>query len=90
MNLLLDTHVSLWAIADHPRLPQRARDMILSPKVNVWISAATVWEIAIKRSIGRGAMPISAQEALHYFKEAGYRFLVVDPSETSDGRAAES
>lgn len=78
MNLLLDTHVALWAIADHPRLPPYTRELILSPKVNVWVSAATVWEIAIKRSLARGDMPISAQEALAYFKAAGYRFLPVD------------
>ncbi|TXF09828.1 type II toxin-antitoxin system VapC family toxin [Pelomicrobium methylotrophicum] len=75
---MLDTHVALWAIADHPRLPPDARELILSPKVNVWVSAATVWEIAIKRSLARGDMPISAQEALAYFKAAGYRFLPVD------------
>ena len=37
MNLLLDTHVALWALADSPRLSDRARALIESP-------AATVWE----------------------------------------------
>jgi PIN domain nuclease of toxin-antitoxin system len=48
MNLLLDTHVALWAITDDPRLPCDARDRIQSAKTTVWISAATLWEIAIK------------------------------------------
>ena len=67
MNLLLDTHVALWAITDSPRLPLKARELIDSPKTNVWISTASIWEIAIKYSLGRGDMPISGQDALRYF-----------------------
>lgn len=79
MNLLLDTHVALWAITDSPKLPKKAREMIESPKSSVWISAATVWEIAIKHSLGCGDMPVSSQDALRYFHESGYRFLAVEP-----------
>ncbi|MEW5967634.1 MAG: type II toxin-antitoxin system VapC family toxin [Pseudomonadota bacterium] len=79
MNILLDTHVALWAITDSPRLPKRAREMIESPKSSVWISAATIWEIAIKHSLGRGDMPVSSQDALRYFRESGYRFLPIEP-----------
>ena len=53
--------------------------MIESPKSSVWISAATIWEIAIKYSLGRGDMPVSSQDALRYFRESGYRFLPVEP-----------
>lgn len=79
MNILLDTHVALWAITDSPKLPKRAREMIESPKSSVWISAATVWEIAIKHSLGRGDMPVSSQDVLRYFRESGYRFLPIEP-----------
>jgi PIN domain nuclease of toxin-antitoxin system len=79
LNILLDTHVALWAIADSPKLPKRAREVIESPKTSVWISAATVWEIAIKHSLGRGDMPVSSQDALRYFRESGYRLLPVEP-----------
>lgn len=79
MNILLDTHVALWAITDSPNLPKKARDLIESPRSSVWISAATIWEIAIKHSLGRGEMPVSGQDALHYFRESGYRFLPVEP-----------
>ena len=79
MNLLLDTHVALWAITDSPRLSKKARELIESTRSTVWISAATVWEIAIKHSLGRGDMPVSGQDALHYFQESGYRFLPVEP-----------
>lgn len=79
MNLLLDTHVALWAITDSPKLSKKARELIESPKSTVWISAATVWEIAIKHGLGRGDMPVSSQDALRYFRESGYRFLPVEP-----------
>jgi PIN domain nuclease of toxin-antitoxin system len=79
LNLLLDTHVALWAITGSPKLPKRAREMIESPKSTVWISAVTVWEIAIKHSLGRGDMPVSSQDALRYFRDSGYRFLPIDP-----------
>ncbi len=78
MNLLLDTHVALWAITDSPKLPQKAREQIQSPKTTVWVSAASLWEIAIKHSLGRGDMPVSGTDALRYFQESGYRFLSVD------------
>ena len=79
MNLLLDTHVALWAIADSPRLSARAREWIESPRAVIWVSAATVWEIEIKHSLGRGDMPVSGQEALDYFRQSGYRLLAIAP-----------
>jgi PIN domain nuclease of toxin-antitoxin system len=78
LNLLLDTHVALWAITDSPKLPQKVRELIQSHKTTVWISAATVWEIAIKHSLGRGDMPVSGQDAERYFRESGYRFLAIE------------
>ncbi len=80
MNLLLDTHVALWAIADSPALPAPARALIADPAHEVWVSAASVWEIAIKHSLGRGDMPVSGEDALHYFSEAGYRLLPITPA----------
>lgn len=79
MNLLLDTHVALWAITDNPNLSAQARDLILAPRSAVWVSAVSVWEITIKHGLGRGDMPVSGQNALRYFRQAGYRFLVIEP-----------
>jgi PIN domain nuclease of toxin-antitoxin system len=42
LNILLDTHVALWAITDSPRLTAKARELILSPNSTVWISAASI------------------------------------------------
>jgi PIN domain nuclease of toxin-antitoxin system len=83
LNILLDTHVALWAITDSPRLTARARELILAPSSVVWISAATIWEIAIKHSLGRGDMPVTAEAASGYFRASGYRFLSIEPEHAS-------
>ena len=53
MKVLLDTHVFLWWIMDDPRLSAKAREMIAAPETIVYVSAATVWEIAVKSQIGK-------------------------------------
>jgi len=75
MRLLLDTHIALWALTDDPRLTRQARSLIQAPANTVLVSAVSLWEIAIKRALGRGDMPVSAPEALGYFREAGYELL---------------
>ena len=77
MRLLLDTHVALWAIADSPAMPEEARLLILSAANDVYVSAASIWEIAIKHALGRRSMPVSARDAKEYFEEAGYLLLPV-------------
>jgi len=77
MKILLDTHIALWALTGSPRLPQKARTMILDAGNSIYFSAATVWEIAIKHRLARGNMPISGEEARELFNEAGYLELPV-------------
>jgi len=50
---LLDTHALLWWMNDDPELSQRARDAILEADHTILVSAATLWEIAIKQRKGR-------------------------------------
>ena len=83
MRLLLDTHIALWAVTDDPRLSPKARNMIVDPANDVCVSAASVWEIAIKHTLARGGpndMPISGAEALQYFLEAGYALIEIFPA----------
>lgn len=79
MKLLLDTHIALWAVSDDPRLSPKARELIAAPRNLIWVSAASIWEIAIKHGLGRGDMPVSGAEALEYFRQSGYRMLPVSP-----------
>lgn len=78
MRLLLDTHIAMWAIADHPNLSGKARRLIDDPDNTIVVSTATIWEISIKHTLARGGpndMPISGQEALGYFRDAGFEVL---------------
>ena len=53
MKLLLDSHAFLWWLADAPDLSRSARSAISDPENIVLVSAATIWEIEIKRTLGR-------------------------------------
>ncbi len=64
MKLLLDTHVFLWWDANDPHLPEEYAAAIASPTNEIFVSAATVWEIAIKRSIGKLKFTGSALNAV--------------------------
>jgi PIN domain nuclease of toxin-antitoxin system len=80
VRLLLDTHIALWAILDDERLPRTARELIEDLGNDVLVSAASVWEIAIKHALARGHasdMPISGPAALAYFRSAGYELLAI-------------
>lgn len=63
-SLLLDTHVLLWALADPGRLAPEARAEIESPDSNVFVSAASGWEIAIKRALGKLEAPNDLEDQL--------------------------
>jgi PIN domain nuclease of toxin-antitoxin system len=77
MRLLLDTHVALWALTDNRKLGKKARTLLMEPANEVYFSAATIWEIAIKHALARKDMPVSATEAQKYFVAAGYIELPV-------------
>lgn len=79
MRLLLDTHIALWALADDRRLHADARALIADRDNVVFVSAASLWEIAIKHTLGRSGLPFGAAAAVGYFTQAGYRVLPVKP-----------
>lgn len=57
MNLLLDSHALLWWLADDGRLGADARDAIGAAETEVWVSSVSIWEIAIKRKLGKLLAP---------------------------------
>ena len=64
MRVLLDTHILLWWLADDPLLPSEARALIADASTEVLVSAASVWEITIKRAAGRLEAPDDLLDAL--------------------------
>ena len=53
MKLLLDTHLLLWAAGEPGRLSKEARNLINDPQNELLFSAASLWEVSIKRGLGR-------------------------------------
>lgn len=76
MRLLLDSHILLWWLADDPALPTAAKTAIGDPNSAVFVSAATAWELAIKRALGRLEFPIGQMAAV--LDEAGFTPLGVE------------
>jgi PIN domain nuclease of toxin-antitoxin system len=64
VRLLLDTHVFLWWAMGGDRLDGAARSAIADPEDDVYVSAASVWELSIKANLGKIVMPTSIHEAL--------------------------
>ncbi|MBX7246736.1 MAG: type II toxin-antitoxin system VapC family toxin [Candidatus Sumerlaeaceae bacterium] len=82
MRLLLDTHVLLWWFNDSPKLKAEVRQAIAHPESEVLVSAASLWEIAIKRASGKLKIP---EDFLDYIRAAGFKEL---PITTEHGWAA--
>ncbi len=74
-GLLLDTHVLLWWLADNPRLPKEIRTRIADPDSLIFVSAASIWEIGIKRAIGKLEAPAELVAVIH---EEGFLGLPIE------------
>jgi PIN domain nuclease of toxin-antitoxin system len=68
MNLLLDTHVLIWIFAKDPRLATSTLTTIANADNQVFVSAATAWEIAIKRALGKLEAPKDYREGLKRYR----------------------
>lgn len=75
MNVLLDTHIALWAAAGDDKLSSKAADIIEDPDNTLFVSAAAIHEIAIKH--GRGNLGVHPRQARAAFKAAGFIELPV-------------
>ena len=78
MRFLLDTHVLLWAAGLPQRLSPVARDLLSDPANDLVHSAANLWEIAIKRTLGRADFAVDVQQLRRGLLENGYQELAVD------------
>lgn len=79
MRLLLDTHTILWWVGDAPALSRRARAAVADPGNECLFSLASLWEMAIKVSLGKLELP-SAIEAfvVRHLIDGGFRALQID------------
>lgn len=72
LRLLLDTHVFVWWLSDVSRLAAGARAAIADPRNDVFVSAITGWEIAVKRAKGKMTAPDNLSTIVD---ERGFRHL---------------
>jgi PIN domain nuclease of toxin-antitoxin system len=77
MKLLLDTHLLLWAAGEPQRLSKRARTLIGNPENELLFSAASVWEVAIKRGLGREDFKVDARLLRRGLLDNGYSELPI-------------
>jgi PIN domain nuclease of toxin-antitoxin system len=77
MKLLLDTHLLLWAAGEPRRLSKLARTLIDNPKNELLFSAASLWEVAIKRGLGRDDFKVDARLLRRGLLDNGYSELPI-------------
>src|SRR3989338_9012295 len=78
MKLLLDTHAFLWFVAGDERLSRPARRVMEKDGAELILSATSVWEMAIKTSLGRLTLPATVEKYVAEKLEGGFRMLPVD------------
>ncbi len=77
MKLLLDTHLLLWAAGEPKRLSKQARTLIDNPDNELLFSAASLWEVAIKRGLGREDFKVDARLLRRGLLDNGYSELPI-------------
>ena len=77
MNLLIDTHLILWAAGDPDRLSEEARQLLLDSANELYYSAASLWEVTIKRTLGRSDFQVDPRRLWRMLPVNGYRELPI-------------
>ena len=77
MKLLLDTHLLLWAAGDPGRIPAKCRRLIGNRENELLFSAASLWEVAIKRALGRKDFVVDTRLLRRGLLDNGYTELAI-------------
>lgn len=77
MNLLLDTHLLLWAASEPQKLSAKARNLMLDPANNLIFSSASLWEVSIKNGLERTDFMVDPRRLWRMLLVSGYRELSV-------------
>lgn len=82
MKILLDTHILLWIATDAPHLSRQTRALINNPEHQLFFSAASIWEVVIKRQLERADFQINPQVLRRGLLDNGYSELPISGSHT--------
>lgn len=77
MKLLVDTHLLLWAASAPDKLPAAARELIDDSENSLLFSVASIWEIAIKRGLGRDDFKVDPRLLRRGLLDNGYEELAI-------------
>jgi PIN domain nuclease of toxin-antitoxin system len=77
-RLLLDTRVRIWALTDPARMSAQVRATLSDPENDVFFSAASIWEIAIKFALGRSDVRVPPAQIAAEAGRIGFTALAVD------------
>jgi PIN domain nuclease of toxin-antitoxin system len=84
MVLLLDTHILLWALSAPGRLPLEVVNQIEIPENEVYFSAVSIWEIAIKTALRKVDFPYPPRRIAQAAREAGFMELSITSEQTAE------
>ena len=77
MRYLLDTHAIIWYVEDSSELPKKISDIIDNPENEVYISSISLWEIALKVSLGKLDLELPLDEFLINIRRRDFTFLQI-------------
>lgn len=77
MTLLVDTHLLLWAAGEPQRLSRKARRLLDDPDSQLWFSAVSLWEVAIKHGLGREDFRVDPRRLRRGLIDNGWRELTI-------------
>ena len=72
MNILLDTHIAVWAVTDDPRLSQEARELICAPDNTIYYSSVSAWEVLLKHDSPHSNLNFTPEEFIEACEDSGY------------------
>jgi PIN domain nuclease of toxin-antitoxin system len=81
MKLLLDTHILLWAIGKTAALSELVKREIKNPDNQILVNAVSLWEIALKHSLGKLTVDFDIQMIPEYCKRMGFELIPLNPVE---------
>ena len=76
-KLLIDTHILIWFITEHPQLTNKSKTLIENSQ-SCFISVASLWEIGIKMSLGKLELRINLDELVKIILESGFAILPIN------------
>ena len=86
MNIMLDTHTLLWAIGKSEELSKKVISEIENADNDVFVSAVSLWEIALKTSIGKLKLSFSLANIPNYCETMNFSLLPLDPLDALDSK----